>query len=91
MFDIIKIKSNVCNVTIICNRFVQNLNKIYINVVNDIFNYLKIHDDLKVVYEKNQKKDFEFRIYCNVNYDNNLIIKKFIDVYVVIFNKKSIN
>ena len=57
------------------------------NVANDIFDCFNIIDDLNIVYEK---KKFDSQNYCDVNYDDDLIIKKSIDVYVFIFNEKSI-
>ena len=88
MFAMIEIKSNVFNVIFIVNRFAQNSSKIHMSVANDILDYLNIFDRLNIVYEK---EDFTSQNYCDVNYDENLIIRKFIDVYVFIFNEESMN
>ena len=88
MFAMIEIKSNVFNVIFIVNRFAQNSSKIHMNVADDIFDYLNIFDRLSIVYEK---EDLESQSYCDVNYDENLITKKFIDVYVFMLNEKSVS
>ena len=88
MFVMIEIKSNVFNVIFIVNRFVQNSSKIHMNVANDIFDYFNIIDRLNIVYEK---KNLDSQNYCDVNYDDDLITRKSIDVYVFILNEKSVN
>ena len=88
MFVMIEIKSNVFNVISIVSRFAQNSSKIHMNVANDILDYFNIFDRLNIVYEK---KDFISQNYCDVNYDENLITRKFTDVYVFILNEKSVS
>ena len=88
MFVIMYIKSEISNVIFIINRFVQNSNKIHIKIANDIIDYFVIYDKRDFVYEKNI---FDSKNYVDVNYNENLVIKKFIEIYVFILNKKSIN
>ena len=83
------IKLKIFNVIFIINRFVQNSNQIHINVANDIIDYFVIYDERNFVFEK---EIFDSKNYVDVNYNENLVIKKFIKIYVFIFifNRKSI-
>ena len=88
MFAMIEIKSDVFNVISIVSRFAQNSSKTHMSVANDILDYFNIFDRLNIVYEK---EDLTSQSYCDVNYDENLITRKFIDVYVFILNKESMS
>ena len=88
MFVMIEIKSNIFNVIFIVSRFAQNSNKTHMSVANDILDYLNIFDRLNIVYDKG---NFTSQNYYDVNYDENLIIRKFTDAYVFILNEESMN
>ena len=88
MFVMIEIKSNVSNVISIVSRFAQNSSKTHMSVADDILDYLNISDRLNIVYEE---ENLTSQNYCDVNYDENLITRKFTDVYVFILNEESVS
>ena len=86
----IETKLDIINAISIVSRFVQNSNSNYIKVVKRIIVYLNITFEKDIVYNI-EKHKLKLQKYYNVNWTNDKVSKKFIDVYIFLLNEKSIN